>query len=559
MSDNVVVFNMEQFEDIKAAKDVLQNIIKAKKTLRMYPSDNPMYVRTLEDLYARFGNFLNNKGDLSYKIKYNSIFYNSDEIYHTPEKEDNLALFFFKDGVRELTFKQGLIQEELENFMRIIAMDFDREAAEDDVVTLLWEKDFQNIQYIVDDTVLLDAEGDDYEITAVHAAKQRVSDIEGLMKAYVEEFKDEDVRDVSVISFSDKDLQVLMKELENDSSNKIDKLTAILFEMFYDSEEISGILDDTLKFFKETINFSLRQGDIYVIVQVMKRAKEILEDPLSTEEMMKYMRMLLMYPGSDEVMSILGEVLDSNIEIEDEVFQEFIALLDKKAILPFVKIFGDIQTLRGRKKVIESLVFLGRQDIKTLATALSDTRWYVVRNIIYILRKINDKRAIEYLLKALKSDDTRVRKEVIRAIAELGGLEILKPLKEHLDDSDVGVRIESARAIGNISSTAAKRIILEKISDKMFKERDFEEKKIFHEILSRWKDAEVFDFLIKTLSKGSFLWWDKNYEEKACAALSLGLLDNKDALPFLHKYNDSKNKLLREFTQSAIKKLEHGQ
>jgi len=553
---------MEQFEDIKedikVVKDILQNVIKAKKTLRMYPKNNPMYVKTLEDLYARFGDFLNDKGDLSFKIKQNSIFYNSEEIYHNPEKEDNLALFFFKDGLRELTFKQGLLQEELENFMKVIAMDFDREAADDDVVTLLWEEDFQNIQYIVDDTVLLDAEGDDYEIQAVNSAKQRVSDIEGLMKAYVEEFKEEDIKDVSVISFSDRDLQILMKELENDSSNKIDKLTAILFEMFYNSGEISGILDDTLKFFKETIKFSLRQGDIHVVVQIIKRAKEVLEDPQSTEEMKKYIRMLLMYPGTDEVMSILNEVLDSNIEIGDEIFNEFIALLDKKAIPPFVKVLAEIKTPLGRKKVIEALVFLGRQDIGTLATALNDKRWDVVRNIIYILRKIKNKGAIEYLLKALKNEDPRVRKEVVKALAELGGQEILKPLKEHLDDPDVGVRIESVRAIGNTGSIAPKRIILDKISDKMFKERDFEEKKIFYEILSKWNDAEVFGFLIRILRKGSFLWWDKNYDEKACAAFCLGLLGNKDAIPYLQKYSLSKNKLLREFAQSAIKKLEHG-
>jgi hypothetical protein len=545
-------------EDIKVVKDILQNIIKAKKTLRMYPKNNPMYVKTLEDLYARFGDFLNDKGDLSIKIKQNSISYNSEEIYHNPEKEDNLALFFFKDGLRELTFKRGLLQEELENFMKIIAMDFDREAADDDVVTLLWEEDFQNIQYIVDDTVLLDTEGDDYEIQAVNSAKQRVSDIEGLMKAYVEEFKDEDIKDVSVISFSDRDLQILMKEMENDSSNKIDKLAAVLFEMFYNSGEISGILDDTLKFFKETIKFSLRQGDIHVVVQVIKRGKEVLEDPQSTEEMKKYIRMLLTYPASDEVISILGEVLDISPEIGDEVFKEFIALVDKKAILPFVKILGEIKTPHGRKNVIEALISLGRQDVRTLATALNDKRWYVVRNIIYILRKIKDKGAIEYLLKALKSEDPRVRKEVIKALAELGGQEILKPLKEHLDDPDVGVRIESVRAIGNTGSIAPKRIILDKISDKMFKERDIEEKKIFYEILSKWNDAEVFDFLIKILRRRSFLWWDKNYDEKACAAFCLGLLGNKDALPFLNKHSDSKNKLLREFTQSAIKKLEHG-
>ena len=75
--------------------------------------------------------------------------------------------------------------------------------------------------------------------------------------------------------------------------------------------------------------------------------------------------------------------------------------------------------------------------------------------------------------------------------------EVVQTLRECLDDPDMQVRIASAKAFGNIGSEAAKKIILDKISDKMFKERDFEEKKEFYEVLSKWKDAEVFDFLIK--------------------------------------------------------------
>jgi len=551
--------HMEISEDTRLARDILQNIIKSKKTLRMYPQNNPVYVKTLEDLYARFGDFFHFKGDLTFKINQHSIFHDSEEIYQNPEKDDNIALFFFKDGLRELTFRQGLLLEELESFMKIIAMDFDREAVDDDVVTLFWEGDFQNIYYVVDDTFLLDADGEEYEERAVTAAKQQVSDIDGLMKAYVEEFSEEDIKDVSVIPFSDKDLQNLMKELEHDASNKIDKLTAILFEMFYHAEEMSAILEDTLKFFRETITFSLKEGNINTVIQIMKRAKEILEDPLSTEGMKKHIRMLLLYPGSDDALGTLGEVLDSNLIIQDEIFTLYIELLDRKAIMPLVKILGEIQTLRGRKKVMDALVFLGRQDIEALASALNDQRWHVVRNIISILRKIRDKGSVEYLLKAMRTEDTRVKKEVIKALADLGGQEVIRPLKEHLSDPDAGVRIESAKALGTIGSIAAKKILLEKISDKMFKEKDIEEKKVFYEILSKWKDEEVFDFLIGTLKKGSFLWWDKNYEEKACAAFCLGLLGNKDALPYLQKYNDSKNQLLREFSQSAIRKLEYGQ
>jgi hypothetical protein len=550
---------MEQSEQTSHPRDIIQSVIKAKKTLRMYPTNNPIYMKTLEDLYSRFDDFFHYTDTLSLKIKQHSIFYDSEEIYQNPEKEDNLALFFFKDGLRELTFKRGLLQEELEGFLKVIAMDFDCEDIDDDIVTLLWEKDFQNIQYVVDDSVLLDSDGEEYEIEAVNAAKRRVSDIEGLMRAYVDEFSDEGLSDLSVIPVSDKDLQILMKELESDSSNKIDKLMAILFEMLYHAEDVTGILESTVQFFKETIKFALREGNIGVVVRAMKRAKEMLGDPASTEEMKKHIGKVLLYLGTDDVIGILREIMDSDVEPDDEIFGEFIALLDRRAILPFVKLLGEMKTLQGRKKVMESLVFLGRQDIKTLASSLSDNNWLIVKDVISILKKIRDKGAIEYLLKAMRTEDTRVRKEIIRAIAEIGGPEILKPLKEYLSDPDIGVRIEAARALGKVGSIGAKRIILDKISDRMFKEKDFEEKKIFYEILSRWKDAEVFDFLIATLKKGSFLWWDKYYDEKACAAFCLGLLGNKDALPYLHKYGDSKNKLLKEFAQSAMRKLEHGQ
>jgi hypothetical protein len=550
---------MEQTEDINLVKDILQTVMKARKTLKMYPQNNPVYVKTLEETYNKFKDFLDDKDELSLKIGQNNIFYDSEEIYHKAEKEDNLALFFFKDGLRELTFKKGLLQEELEEFLKIIIMDFDREEIDEDLVTLLWERDFQNIKHIVDDTVLIDIEGEDYETKALNDTKQTISDIEGLMKAYDEEFREEDIKEVPIISFTDKDLKMLMNELENDSINKIEKLSDILFGILYKSEELGGILEDVLRFLKNTIKFSISQGDIKAVIQLINRAKGLIEDPSTTEDMTKYMQMLLIYPSSEEIINFLGEVLDSSVKIDDDVFKEFIKLLDKRAILPLVNVLGELKTFRVRAKVIDALVFLGKKDIKTLAMTLSDTRWYVVRNIINIIRKIGDKRAIEYLLKSIRHGDIRVRKEVIRGLGEFGGEEALQPLKERLDDIDAGVRIEAARAIGNIGSNLAKNIILEKISDKEFKNRDFEEKKEFYRVLSKWRDdSKIFYFLTKMLKKGSFLWWAKNQEDRACAAFCLGLMGNKDALPYLHKQTDSGNKILDELTQTAIKRIENG-
>ena len=256
---------------------------------------------------------------------------------------------------------------------------------------------------------------------------------------------------------------------------------------------------------------------------------------------------------------MLAELLDTGIEIDEKVFKEFIQFFDKNAIAPLIKFLGELKTIHARKSVIEALIILGRKDIPALSRGLDDQRWYVVRNIIYILRKIGDKRAVEYLLNTVRHGDVRVRKEVIKAFGELGGRDVVQTLREC---STIRIRrygLAAANAFGKIGSEAAKKIILEKISGKMFKEKEFEEKREFYDVLSRWKDAEIFDFLTRILKKRFFFGRARNYENKACAAFCLGILGNKDALPILYKYINSNNKLLREFSYTAIKRLEYGQ
>ncbi len=98
---------------------------------------------------------------------------------------------------------------------------------------------------------------------------------------------------------------------------------------------------------------------------------------------------------------------------------------------------------------------------------------------------------------------------------------------------------------------------MDKISDKNFKNKNFEEKKEFFEALSWWKDPEVFNYLVKILKTKSFFNRSKIAENKACAAHALGLSGNKDAIPVLEKFKDSGNKLLREFANGALRKLIH--
>lgn len=548
---------MELSEDIKEARDILQNIIKAKKNLRMYPENNPIYVKTLEDSYSRFNAFFDYRDSLALKIKQNSIYFDSEQLYYNPEKEDNLALFFFKDGLREIIFNKGLLQNELEEFLKIVALDFDRETVDDDVVTLLWEKDFQNIQYVVEEGFLVDIDVEEFEKQVEEKVTEKVTDVDDLMKAYADGFIGEDVNTISIVPLADKDLQTLVKELEKDATDKIEKLVTIIFELIYQAEDRSDI-EDSFTFLKDAVKYSVAHGELNTLLNVMKKNQEVLQDPTINENDKKYLKILPQYLGTEEIVSLLAEILDSSIEVDEKDFEELTGFLDKNAIGPLIKYLGELKTIRARRFVIDALSVIGRKDIKALARGLDDERWYVIRNIIYILRKIGDKRAVEYLLKTVRHGDVRVRKEVIKTLGELGGREVVQTLREYLNDPDMQVRIASAKAFAAIGSEAAKKILFDYISDKTFKEKDFEEKKELFEVLSRWKDDDVFEFLMKILKTKSFFSRAKIAENKACAALCLGLLGNKDALPMLHKLADSNNNLLREFAYTAVKRLEYG-
>lgn len=549
---------MEINEELKAVKDLIQAFLKSKKILKIYPHNNPIYIKTLEDCYGKFQNFTHYKDNLNLKFKQNEIYCDSEQVYSNPEKEDNLALFFFKDGLREITFKKGLTHDELEEFLKIISLDFDREIIDDDIVTLLWERDFQNIQYVVDEAFLSDEE--DYEANAVSAAKDDETEQNDLMMAYKDAFNEEsNLHEISIIPLNDKDLQMLFKELEMDFHDKTGKLIDILFEMIHMVENENNY-SDLNSFFMNVIDFSLRHGDIQILTTVLSKFRQLIDNNnVDGEEVKKHIKKIIYFCGSEKIINSIGEIFDSGQEIEEKHFEKYVKLLEKNSIPSFMKILGELKSIHARKMVIDALIFWGPKDIVALSKGLNDTRWYVVRNIIYVLRKIGDKRAVDYLLKTVKHGDIRVKKEVIKTLGELGGAGVLMTLRDCLDDTDKQVRSASMKALGNIGSESTKRIILDKITNKYFKDKDPEEKKEYFEVLSRWKDADVYNFLVRIIRKRIFFKRTKNYENKACVAYCLGLIGNKDALPILNKYKNSNNRMLKEFSYTAIKRIEHGQ
>ncbi len=547
---------MEYGEDIKAAKIVIKMLLKAKKNLRMYPDNNPIYVNTLEDTYEKFKAFFCFHDKLVLNIRLYDIFYGEKLIYHNNEqKDDNLAFFFFKDGLRELTFQEKISFVEMSAFLKVISLDFDNEVLDDDTVTLFWENDFQYIRYIVEDEFLAD---EDYEEQAISQAKKKKND-PGKFKAIYDNslVTSDKIKEIDIITIEDDDLKMLFHELEEDTNDKVDKFMDIIFEIFYKAKsnvEFSEIAD----FFKSAIEYAVNIGNFESATKTLARLKKIASNVKVTDVVKDNIQKIIFFVGSEHIIYLLGEYLDSGEKTDFASLKELISYFDKNAIPPFMNLLSTLKTIHARKVVIDVLALLGPKDFMTVTKGLNSPEWYVVRNIIYVLREIGDKRAVDYLLKKVNHPETRVKIEVIRTLGELGDSRALSSIIEGLEnDSEIQLKFTAIRALGSLSSNEARKVLLGKIFEKTFQNKEFNEKKEYFHILSRWKDKEMIDCLIKILMKKTLFFNSKVYESRACAAYSLGLIASRDALPFLYKCQRNNNRLLKEFSDSAIKRIDH--
>ena len=543
-------------EELDAARQVIEGLIKARKVLRMYPDTNPVYRKNLQDIAGKFSDYFNSRDSLVLRVARNDIYVESESVYNNTEKQDNLALLFFKDGIRELAFHKDMPEEELEEFLKIISLEFGRETIEDDIVTLLWQKDFKHINYIADDTFLTESE--DEEINAIKGLKQQATDPVDLKKAYEDSLHEqESATSVPIIPLTAEDFKLLLTILEKDSEEKLDTFFGMLFEILYDSER-SVDYEDIVFFFMKSIEYTVSSAKFPIITNVLVRLKKIISDEDTDPEMRRSAIKILLFVSSSKMISLIGTILASERKFEHSVFQTFVRLLDKNAIPPFMKLLGDLQSIHGRRMVIDALVSLGPKDMPSLIKGLNHSQWYVIRNIIYILRQIGDKSVLEHIAKAAKHEDVRVRREVLRTLGELGDERVLDTIKDCLQDDDSKIRIASLNALGQVDSPSAKKIVMDQISHSSFHERKISEKKEFFKTLSLWNEKDVYDFCIQIMTRKTFWKRSQQHETKACAAECLGMLGNRDALPVLNKCKASRSKLLQESSETAIKRIERG-
>src|SRR5213083_3680243 len=136
----------EQDAAIKAAGGWVAQFARTLKTCRLYDSGNPTAQRFRQELAGSLARILDEHGAMALRFTAADVQCEGVSLYPARSRDDNLALPFYRDGVRTITFSPGIDVAEVGRVIDAILAVTASKDVDDDLVTLLWQAQFEHVE-----------------------------------------------------------------------------------------------------------------------------------------------------------------------------------------------------------------------------------------------------------------------------------------------------------------------------------------------------------------------------------------------------------------------------
>ncbi len=133
---------------LKRLRDILKRI---RDTAPLLDDDPEGFRQGVADLAHRLQETTGQAGEIELNISTNRISYGEAEVFKSEARTQNLAFDIFRQGLRRLTFKPGLTDDEVHAFVVAFAENRAADQIDEDFVSTLWRESLPNIAYLAID------------------------------------------------------------------------------------------------------------------------------------------------------------------------------------------------------------------------------------------------------------------------------------------------------------------------------------------------------------------------------------------------------------------------
>ncbi|MGH7233486.1 MAG: HEAT repeat domain-containing protein, partial [Nitrospiraceae bacterium] len=450
--------------ELPAIRQLLTLLDKSFKTSRTYGPNNPVAQKFSQQLYHELTAHLDRYDTLLFLVQRSELYYKGHSVYLSSSPTENLAFKLHADGIRELTLHKGLSQSELSCLLEALGGTYDPEVSDDDIVTRLWEKNLSTISFVTAEEILKSSDLADFlmpqdtkTLNSPVSSLRQVASTE-TSRGTKEEGPAGGPQNQSTLVGYDvtpQELQKLTHEVEAESSRDditylLDMLTAILA-----SEQSSPLLSKLLDLFADILETLTKQGNwklLNTIVSLLHESQDLCPN-LSDEHRTK-LAGLFDALGRPERIKTIEEGLNADPDCPLDDLQALLLMLKPAAMPLLCALVANLKHKPHRLMVCEVLTELAKQNPSPLVRGLADSRWYYVRNLVYIIGKVNNPQLSKSLEPLIAHQDMRVRKEVLRTLRILCPSGAADRFITFLNDQEESIRLLAVKILTTGQYTA---------------------------------------------------------------------------------------------------------
>ena len=562
----------ETDEELASVGNLIQSFLKAVKAFKLYQANNPMFTKQLDELTTKFTAHLDRYQTLNLQVGEYKLFFKGKPVYENTDMKESLAFLFYKDGVREIRFFQGLEDQEIPDFLDVIRRSEQASRLEDDMVTLLWEKDFAHISYFATDEFMEsdavhvpvnydelqaglefspDAEGENGATSAQESAEAGMA--LPLEEIIPESMGDEKETFAMHFQLTAEEVESINKLINQEADiNFVSTLVANLIEILLHLGEDLEPYENVVTFFDRALEFLVLKGEFKTAGKILKNLREILDSMALKDNQIYAINRIFEGAGAPRIIELTAETLKHEGFFDLNTSSDYFNLLPKSAIEPLCDMLGQLESPKARNFIAEIIGRKVKGELEMLVPFLNDKRWIVVCYVITIMGNSGDRSAIKYLSQTISHPDERVRRTALKALSQYGSKEIKPFLIKMLNDESSYIRPQAAIHLVKSVKQEALRPILSVIQSESFKDRDFSEKAAFFKAIGQIRSNESLPFLRKILEKRSWFRKPKWDELQLCAIGALRMIGTDESRKILEMGKKSKNRAVRKACLQAL-------
>ena len=486
---------------------------KLIRGMQLYQGKGGLVERLLAELMKRSDKLLSRRDST---VKISPI---GPICFEKPLFEDGkVAKYIFqmyRDGIRELTFQQGLKADEMRIFGQICNEDI--AAIDDDTVTLMWKAEFDRIQYYAvdslgeqidagaqDDSDLLEQSDVSLDAGEDGEAAQFSSSAMRLLRS-----KDSVnwVQMCTAPIAATSDVQPLIEQINGVWSTKRDytRFLAMIMKLSQSKDQDIPLVKDLFSSMSASGNVAAVSGLINALVQLclkeVSAAQNMLQGLMDGSEVLKLKDM---YEANHTSMK---GILEQMVTLDGFSADGLIALLQE---LPMGEARASLQSVLLQSSVDMTAFYV--QGLK----ADEDE---VVLESIEALGRLETPAALIALYSCLSHDLSSIRFQTLEAINGRYADGQAKQIAKTLKDPDEANRLLALKICSSVVDKEVGNLMLGIMRETTFSKRSLHEQQQFFEQLHSYPFPTTFQFLSEILK-------DKNItRNKAVTAKQLWVVD----------------------------------